>query len=189
MYGFLFIVCTVLCSKHIILKGPFNVELYRMVYWARSLFLDFSRVMHFSVTTREFSSILEGVKKLSPQFPPAKNLLQVKESFMRPFKIHLHKHFGRKVTRKYIFQRKQKNPISQRKRPFASKRTIINDSRPYSSSKAIRGSKPHLLGNSVFRFHSFQNSLSLTESTQSGNIQKELCRHEGEGVATSVLQP
>ena len=120
----------VLCSKHIILKGPFNVELYRMVYWARSLFLDFSRVMHFSVTTREFSSILEGVKKLSPQFPPAKNLLQVKESFMRPFKIHLHKHFGRKVTRKYIFQRKQKNPISQRKRPFASKRTIINDSRP-----------------------------------------------------------
>ena len=130
MYGFLFIVCTVLCSKHIILKGPFNVELYRMVYWARSLFLDFSRVMHFSVTTREFSSILEGVKKLSPQFPPAKNLLQVKESFMRPFKIHLHKHFGRKVTRKYIFQRKQKNPISQRKRPFASKRTIINDSRP-----------------------------------------------------------
>ena len=47
-----------------------------------------------------------------------------------PFKIHLHKHFGRKVTRKYIFQRKQKNPISQRKRPFASKRTIINDSRP-----------------------------------------------------------
>ena len=49
---------------------------------------------------------------------------------MRPFKIHLHKHFGRKVTRKYIFQRKQKNPISQRKRPFASKRTIINDSRP-----------------------------------------------------------
>lgn len=130
MYGFLFIVCTVLCSKHIILKGPFNVELYRMVYWARRLFLDFSRVMHFSVTTREFSSILEGVKKLSPQFPPAKNLLQVKESFMRPFKIHLHKHFGRKVTRKYIFQRKQKNPISQRKRPFASKRTIINDSRP-----------------------------------------------------------
>lgn len=130
MYGFLFIVCTVLCSKHIILKGPFNVELYRMVYWARSLFLDFSRVMHFSVTTREFSSILEGVKKLSPQFPPAKNLLQVKESFTRPFKIHLHKHFGRKVTRKYIFQRKQKNPISQRKRPFASKRTIINDSRP-----------------------------------------------------------
>ena len=120
----------VLCSKHIILKGPFNVELYRMVYWARSLFLDFSRVMHFSVTTREFSSILEGVKKLSPQFPPAKNLLQVKESFMRPFKIHLHKHFGRKVTRKYIFQPKQKNPISQRKRPFASKRTIINDSRP-----------------------------------------------------------
>ena len=120
----------VLCSKHIILKGPFNVELYRMVYWARRLFLDFSRVMHFSVTTREFSSILEGVKKLSPQFPPAKNLLQVKESFMRPFKIHLHKHFGRKVTRKYIFQRKQKNPISQRKRPFASKRTIINDSRP-----------------------------------------------------------
>ena len=131
MYGFLFIVCTVLCSKHIILKGPFNVELYRMVYWARRLFLDFSRVMHFSVTTREFSSILEGVKKLSPQFPPAKNLLQVKESFMRPFKIHLHKHFGRKVTRKYIFQRKQKkSPISQRKGPFASKRTIINDSRP-----------------------------------------------------------
>ena len=39
--------------------------------------------MHFSVTTREFSSILEGVKKLSPQFPPAKNLLQVKKSFMR----------------------------------------------------------------------------------------------------------
>ena len=124
--------CVLYCvdSKHIILKGPFNVELYRMVYWARSLFLDFSRVMHFSVTTREFSSILEGVKKLSPQFPPAKNLLQVKESFTRPFKIHLHKHFGRKVTRRYIFQRKQKNPISQRKRPFASKRTIINDSRP-----------------------------------------------------------
>ena len=65
MYGFLFIVCTVLCSKHIILKGPFNVELYRMVYWARLLFLDFSRVMHFSVTTREFSSILQGVKTLS----------------------------------------------------------------------------------------------------------------------------
>ena len=106
---------------------------------------------------------------------------------MRPFKIHLHKHFGRKVTRKYIFQRKQKNPISQRKGPSLLKGPLLMTAAAYSSSKAIRGSKPHLLGNSVFRFHSFQNSLSLTESTQSGNIQKELCRHEGEGVATSVL--
>ena len=131
MYGFLFIVCTVLCSKHIILKGPFNVELYRMVYWARRLFLDFSRVMHFSVTTREFSSILEGVKKLSPQFPPAKNLLQVKESFMRPFKIHLHKHFGRKVTRRYIFQRKQKKiPFHKEKGPSLLKGPLLMTAGP-----------------------------------------------------------
>ena len=132
MYGFLFIVCTVLCSKHIILKGPFNVELYRMVYWARLLFLDFSRVMHFSVTTREFSSILEGVKKLSPQFPPAKNLLQVKESFMRaPSKfICTNILEGKWPVDTYFSENKKKSPISQRKRPFASKRTIINDSRP-----------------------------------------------------------
>ena len=45
---------------------------------------------------------------------------------MRPFKIHLHKHFGRKVTRRYIFQRKQKKvPFHKEKGPSLLKGPLL----------------------------------------------------------------
>ena len=49
---------------------------------------------------------------------------------MRPFKIHLHKHFGRKVTRKYIFQRKQKIPFQKEKGPSLLKGPLLMTAGP-----------------------------------------------------------